>query len=221
MLNLCIIAEDRRAIEELCQGLTEDGYSCSIVADAGEVARCALEKAPALVLLEGSGYSRIEELSRKIKREKDIPIIALLHAEMIGSVAGPTESIDDFVIKPWNLKELELRIRRRLRRTDFSNDETIRCGDLAIDVSRYEVFVSGRPIVLTFKEYELLKFLASNQGRVFTREALLNKVWGYDYYGGDRTVDAHIRRLRGKIEDSTHSFIDTVRNIGYRFRDDI
>ena len=78
-----------------------------------------------------------------------------------------------------------------------------------------------RPITLIFKEYHLLKFLTSNQGKVFIREALLNKVWGYDYYGGDRTVDVHIRRLRSKIEDSTHSFIDTVRNIGYKFRDEV
>ena len=74
--------------------------------------------------------------------------------------------------------------------------------------------------MLTFKEYELLKFLARTSGRVFTREALLNRVWGYDYYGGDRTVDVHIRRLRSKIEDSSHTFIETVRNIGYRFRKD-
>ncbi len=218
MSDLCIIAEDRRAIEELCQGLTQDGYSCSIVADASEVARCAPEKAPALVLLESSGYSRIGELSQRIRREKDIPIIALLHGEMVGNVNGHIDSVDDFVFKPWNLKELELRIRRLLRRTDnTSSDEVIRCGDLVIDVSRYEVFVGGRPVALTFKEYELLKFLASNRDRVFTREALLNKVWGYDYYGGDRTVDVHIKRLRSKIERSSCT-IETVRNIGYRLR---
>jgi two-component system alkaline phosphatase synthesis response regulator PhoP len=74
---------------------------------------------------------------------------------------------------------------------------------------------------LTFREYQLLKFLASNKGKVFTREALLNKVWGWDYYGGDRTVDVHIRRLRSKIEDPTHTFIETVRNIGYRLRENL
>ena len=82
-----------------------------------------------------------------------------------------------------------------------------------------ELLVLCRLVVeLTFKEYELLKFLAGNKGRVCTRETLLDKVWGYDYYGGDRTVDVHVRRLRSKIEDSKHIFIDTVRNIGYRFR---
>jgi DNA-binding response OmpR family regulator len=80
--------------------------------------------------------------------------------------------------------------------------------------------VGGNPVMLTFREYELLKFLASNRGRVFTREALLNRVWGYDYYGGDRTVDVHIRRLRSKIEDASHTFIETVRNIGYKFNKD-
>ena len=76
----------------------------------------------------------------------------------------------------------------------------------------------GRIVELTFKEYELLKLLASNSGRVYSREALLDQIWGYDYYGGDRTVDVHVRRLRSKIEDSTHTFIETVRNIGYRFK---
>ena len=90
-----------------------------------------------------------------------------------------------------------------------------------IDIARCEVSVGGRLVMLTFKEYQLLKFLASNRGTVFTRDALLNKVWGYDFFGGDRTVDVHIRRLRSKIEDANHAFIETVRNIGYRFREEI
>ncbi len=218
MLDLCIVAEDRQAVEELCQGLSQAGYSCSIVSDAREVTSCTAEAAPALVLLESSGYSRIEELSQRIRKERDIPIIALLRGEMIGNANGHISSFDDFVLEPWTLKEVELRIRRRLHRTDSTGGETIRCGDLVIDASRYEVFISGQPVSLTFKEYELLKFLASNRGRVFTREALLNKVWGYDYYGGDRTVDVHIKRLRSKIEGSSHTVIETVRNIGYRLR---
>ena len=86
-----------------------------------------------------------------------------------------------------------------------------------IDTARCEVTVAGRPVLLTFKEYELLRFLASNPGRVFSRDSLLNRVWGYDYFGGDRTVDVHVRRLRSKIEPLGYSFIETVRNIGYRF----
>ena len=80
-----------------------------------------------------------------------------------------------------------------------------------------KAFVGGRPMELTYKEYELLRFLATNRDKVFTREALLNRVWGYDFYGGARTVDVHIRRLRSKIEDGHHTFIETVRNVGYRF----
>ena len=99
----------------------------------------------------------------------------------------------------------------------YESSELIKDGDLVIDLAKYEVSVGGRPVLLTFREYELLKFMTSNRGRVFTREALLTKVWGYDYFGGDRTVDVHIRRLRSKIEDSHHTFIETVRSIGYRF----
>jgi two-component system alkaline phosphatase synthesis response regulator PhoP len=96
---------------------------------------------------------------------------------------------------------------------------TIRCGDLVIDSTKCEVSLCRKPIILAFKEYQLLKFLATNKGKVFNRDVLLNKVWDWDYYGGDRTVDVHISRLRGKIEDSTHTFIETVRNIGYKLRE--
>ncbi|MBI4340972.1 MAG: winged helix-turn-helix transcriptional regulator [Candidatus Omnitrophica bacterium] len=90
-------------------------------------------------------------------------------------------------------------------------------GALVIDFERYEVHVKGEPVDLTYKEFELLKFLATHPGKVFTREALLDKVWGYDYYGGTRTVDVHIRRLRSKIESRGATYIDTVRNVGYKF----
>jgi DNA-binding response OmpR family regulator len=126
--------------------------------------------------------------------------------------------IDDFVVRPFNLSELVARIRRILNRiNNADNQDFIRRGDLVIDSAKCEVSVNGRLVVLTFKEYELLKFLMRHKGKVFTRQALLNEVWGYDYYGGDRTVDVHIRRLRSKIEDADHTFIETVRNIGYKF----
>ena len=93
----------------------------------------------------------------------------------------------------------------------------ISLGDLVINQSRYEVTISDIRIMLTFKEYELLRLFASSPGTVFTREQLLSKIWGYDYFGGTRTVDVHIRRLRSKIEDANHTFIETVWNVGYRF----
>ena len=95
--------------------------------------------------------------------------------------------------------------------------ELVTHGELVIDTARCEVTMAGRPVVLTFREYELINFLADNAGRVFSRDALLDRVWGSDYLGGDRTVDVHIRRLRSKLEGSGQTFIETVRNLGYRF----
>jgi len=104
------------------------------------------------------------------------------------------------------------------RHAHLEGNNKLRCGDLVINLASREVFLANRPVTLAYKEYELLRFLLSNSDTVFTREALLNRVWGYDFYGGARTVDVHIRRLRSKIEGPGHAFIETVRNVGYRFR---
>jgi len=127
--------------------------------------------------------------------------------------------IDDFAIVPARPGEVATRARRVLLRTRSPDDaDSIRMGDLVINPTTYEVTLRGRRITLRFKEYEVLRLLASNPGRVYTREALLSQIWGFDYFGGTRTVDVHIRRLRSKIEDAGHSFIETVWNVGYRFR---
>jgi len=142
-------------------------------------------------------------------------------------VAGPDHlaafdtlrDADEFVLEGASADELTARVRRvlwRLQRHDSGN--VLKCGELVMDLAKYTVHIAGRPVELTFKEYELLRFLAVNRHRVFSREALLNNVWGYDFYGGARTVDVHIRRLRSKIEDRHTTFIETVRNVGYRFR---
>ena len=126
-------------------------------------------------------------------------------------------AVDDFLALPVNPAELLKRIERALwRRHGVDSENFVHCGALTLDLSNYRVTVAGDPLVMTFKEYELLRFLAMNAGRVFTREQLLNRVWGYDYFGGARTVDVHIRRIRSKIEIHGHSFIETVRNVGYR-----
>jgi DNA-binding response OmpR family regulator len=118
------------------------------------------------------------------------------------------------------LGELRLRIARlQDKKTPPPEAHLISAGDLVIDPERYDVYVANKPVLLTFKEYELLKLLASNPGHVYRREALLEQVWGYQYFGGTRTVDVHVRRLRSKIEDATHTFIDTVWNVGYRFHE--
>ncbi len=128
--------------------------------------------------------------------------------------------VDDFVLAPYRPGEVVMRIHhllKRFQRTDESS--VIKTASLTIDLGRYEAMLDGRRLDLTFKEYELLRFLAATPGKVFTRETLLNRVWGYDYFGGTRTVDVHIRRLRSKIETTTTTFIETVRNVGYRFKE--
>ena len=221
MFRILIIAQEKKNIEELFLSLTQKGYTCSLATNDERVAKQIAEHAPDLVLVESDSHARIKELSRQIKQAKNLPIIVLVDAEMLDMTNGHLDLSDDFVTKPCRLSELELRVKRLLLREKRADSgEQIRCGDLIIDLAKCEVSVNGRPILLTFKEYQLLRFLASNQGRVSTRDALLNKVWGYEYYGGDRTVDVHIKRLRSKIEDANHTFIETVRNIGYRLQTD-
>ncbi len=130
----------------------------------------------------------------------------------------PGLPFDDFLLTPLHAREAQLRLQHALwRHSNIQDGNLIKSGDLVIDLVGYQVRVAGAPVPLTFKEYELLRLLASNPGRVFKRDTLLNRVWGYDYYGGGRTVDVHIRRLRSKIETGGRSFIETVRNVGYRF----
>ena len=131
----------------------------------------------------------------------------------------PTWPVDDFVVLPTAADELALRLRRAIWRKTGRRQRQRRCasGELMLDLANYKVFVAEQPVNLTFKEFELLRFLMTNRGKVFTREALLNRVWGYEYFGGARTVDVHIRRLRSKIETGSTIYIETVRNVGYRF----
>ena len=146
------------------------------------------------------------------------PLIALIPPDRLETL-DPSDSLDDFLLAGATAEELCARVRRVLyQHHGVDTRNTVKYGDLVMDLANYTVHISGRPVELTYKEYELLRFLATNRGRVFTRETLLNKVWGYDFYGGARTVDVHIRRLRAKIEDRHAPFIETVRNVGYRFR---
>jgi DNA-binding response OmpR family regulator len=148
-----------------------------------------------------------------------IPVIGLVPEDHLADL-DESLGLDDFVVSPPSPPELVVRARRVLKRSKSPDaDNVIRNGDLDIDPTSYEVSLKGRPVNLRFKEYELLRLLATNPGRVYTRESLLSQIWGYDYFGGTRTVDVHIRRLRSKIEDADHSFIETIWNVGYRFRD--
>jgi two-component system alkaline phosphatase synthesis response regulator PhoP len=221
MANLLIIARDEEAPAGLGDSLASIGMDCSITSYANGVREAITQRLPDVILFELTERQPDEEirgLFKRLKGERSLPVIALVSPEMLGNIDGDTE-FDDFLSSPVNPAELAVRITRLLgKRRKSASDETIECDGLQIDLATCEVAVDDRLVELTFKEYELLKLLASNRGRVFTRDALLDKIWGYDYFGGDRTVDVHIRRLRSKIEEFGHTFIETVRNIGYRFR---
>jgi DNA-binding response OmpR family regulator len=207
---------------ELCRAVTKDGLECVIAIFRQDILQQVSDESPSLVIADMEAILPVPslwDLPHRIKKELNLPVIALVTPEMLDNDSLSRERFDDFVVKPFDPREIPVRVTRILHPGQQpETGERIACGDLLIDLARCEVSLSGRVIILTFMEYELLKFLANNKGRVFTRESLLNNVWGYDYFGGDRTVDVHIRRLRSKIEDAEHSFIDTVRNIGYRFK---
>ena len=217
-----IIANGSEPIRKLRVDLTQGGLNCLIVPQNNEAIKQIAGQSPGLLLLDANEAtigSEVWELAQRMRQEMNIPLIALMPREILNGLDFSI-GIDDFVVKPWEATEVITRVKRILKQKEsMESEDVIRCGDLVIDSAKCEVSLSGKPIILTFKEYQLLKFLANNKGKVFTRDVLLDKVWGWDYYGGDRTVDVHIRRLRSKIEDSTHTFIETVRNIGYKFKE--
>jgi DNA-binding response OmpR family regulator len=216
--RILVITEEEESAVELCARLTDNSFISRFVFDGEDIVGQINSQALDLILLDIENRIRLKELSGRIKQEKQLPIVAVIPRELLANSEGYLDSVDDFVFKPYDFKEVELRIRRLLHEpAKKKSGELITCGDLTIDLARCEVELKGQPVELTFREYELLRFFLNNRGRVHTREGLLNRVWGDDYYGGDRTVDVHIRRLRGKIEDPDHIFIETVRNIGYRF----
>ncbi len=183
----------------------------------------SLETPPELALID-TAYMTSGEVQQYVLAcvEAGVPAIALVPRTRVPGLE-PSLPLADFITSPPDPDELVVRALRVLE-SDSSHEEDdshiIRAGDIQIDTSSYEVTMRGRRIGLTFKEYELLKLLAENPGRVFSRYALLNQIWGYEYFGGTRTVDVHIRRLRSKIENAEHNFIETIWNVGYRFRED-
>ena len=217
--RVLIFAKESEIIRELINGLTLKGYVCNIVSGEEELASSTSADLLLIETRDGLVGSLLRDLIQRIKQNRLILIALLTNEETLHNIENDS-NVEDFVLKPYSLNELSVRIERLLQRSKarVESAEYVRSGDLAIDLPRCEVTVAGKVVDLTFTEYELLKFLVSQKGRVLTREMLLNKIWGYDYFGGDRTVDVHIKRLRSKIEDTTHSFIETVRNIGYRLK---
>jgi DNA-binding response OmpR family regulator len=216
-IKALLLSDDVITAVNACQSLADYGYNLSTLRYGEDTIPEISKSNPDILLVTGTNPDLISEMIDNIKDTFDIPIILMLTPESFSQVTDNLIIADDFVIAPVETKELDIRIKRSLRKRKTIGSEQIKCGDLIIDLATCEVTLAGKIVSLTFKEYELLKFLVNNQGRVFSRDVLLDKVWGYDYYGGDRTVDVHVRRLRSKIEDANHSFIDTVRNIGYRF----
>ena len=225
-----LVVDNEASIRELLTfNLQKNGYEVTAAADGRE----ALAKAAGmdLVLLdimlpEVDGL----EVCRRLKADPQtsgIPIIMLTaKTEEIDRVLGLELGADDYVVKPFSMRELLARVKAVLRRSakkdsqsEKGREETLKIGGLRLDFSSYQAWLHDEPIALTPKEYELLKLLVTNPGRAFTRDELLERIWGYEYYGDTRTVDVHIRHLRAKLKDDENisKAIETVRGVGYRF----
>lgn len=219
MIEILVIYSKQDA-EEIKRPLSSRGYLASIVSGWEEAKDYLEENDSALYLIKHyPALGSIAEMSSRLSelREKqNLPAIAIIAEKELKS-GDMLWGFNDFLLEPFSHQELFCRLGRLTGRPAGEGKNTLVVGDLVIDFEKYQVSLMGHPIALTYKEFQLLKHLVTNKGRVFSREALLNQVWGYDYFGGDRTVDVHVRRLRSKIEDSKHSFVETVRNVGYRF----
>ncbi|NJE39967.1 response regulator transcription factor [Faecalicoccus pleomorphus] len=221
MIRICIV-EDDESIRQLLK-LTLENFQYEIVdfdngADAHEfllnhkVDLAILD----LMLPRMNGYEILKQMRQK-KLNKETPVIILSAKDQeVDKIMGLDLGADDYMTKPFSVLELAARIRTLLRRTKKESD-TIEQGILRIDVDQRIVHVQDQVVELTFKEFELLKYLASNAGRAISREELLNQVWGYDFVGETRTLDVHINSLRKKLGPIGRNYIKSVRQLGYRF----
>ncbi|HEX2737641.1 MAG TPA: response regulator transcription factor [Acidimicrobiia bacterium] len=151
-------------------------------------------------------------------RDAPTPILLLVSGAQLGELELREDLFDDFCLAPFHPRELEARVRHMFWRTGRgARPEVVEYGDLMLNLETYQAALNNRPLDLTYMEYELLKFFTTHPGKVFTRAQLLSRVWGYEYYGGARTVDVHVRRLRAKLGEEHAGLIQTVRSVGYRF----
>ncbi len=227
MSNDTILAVDDEVhiLELISFNLKAAGYHV-VTALTGEEAlkRCEVER-PSLVLLDIMlpGIDGLE-VCRRLKGDRatsNIPIIMLTaRGDEVDKILGLELGADDYITKPFSVRELAARVKSLLRRVapqQESEPQTLRSGDIMIDITNYEAFKGGEKLSLTLKEFELLKVLVLSRGKVLTRDFLLDRIWGYEYYGETRTVDVHIRHLRQKLGEEP--YIETVRGVGYRFVD--
>jgi len=222
MQRILVITENPKGLSPWQQELVRAGYQVQSSASDARSLLAAFSPRPSEIFLLDGTSSRLtpQDLCEFVKVEcpnHEGCLIWLVTEEQAARL-DPSCGIDDFLVLPSSAHELLARIRLQLWKTHrVDNEDLILAGPLVIDQANYSVAIDGRTLELTFKEYELLRFLVSHRGRVFTREALLNQVWGYDYYGGTRTVDVHIRRIRAKLGPDNEDMVETIRNVGYRF----
>lgn len=226
-MNTVLVVDDEQAIADIIKfNLEREGYEVLTAKDGKDALNTLAENSVNLVLLdvmmpEMDGFTCLKE----IRKDSRVPVIMLTaKEEEVDKVLGLELGADDYVVKPFSMRELIARVKANLRRREFENEEnreaeSITAGDLLIDLNKYEVQKNGKVLDLTLREYELLLFLAKSPDQIFSREELLEKVWGYDYYGDIRTVDVTVRRLREKVEDKDKDFkyILTKRGVGYYF----
>ncbi len=228
MQSKILVVDDEKSIVDILKvNLEKSGYKVIEAYDGLDAIEKALSENPDLILLDvmlpgADGFS----VCRKIRESSQVPIIMCTAREdEVDKVLGLELGADDYMTKPFSLRELMARVKANLRRTQFieQTDSTsakiMQFGELTIDTEKYEVKKRDTVIELTYREFELLKYLATKKGKIFTRQNLLNKVWEYEFYGDERTVDVTIRRLREKIEDnpSMPVYIMTKRGVGYYF----
>ena len=225
--KILIVDDDNNIAELISLYLTKECFETKIVNDGEEALRVIKTFSPNLILLDLmlpgiDGY----QVCREVRQTSNTPIIMLsAKGEIFDKVLGLELGADDYMIKPFDSKELVARVKAVLRRSQMTekpgsaqtNGKYVEYPDLVINQPNYSVLYKGQPVDMPPKELELLYFLASSPNQVFTREQLLDHIWGYEYIGDTRTVDVHIKRLREKIKDHANWAISTVWGIGYKF----
>ncbi|MCX7884103.1 MAG: response regulator transcription factor [Caloramator sp.] len=225
--KILIIDDESNIVELIKYNLEMNGYKVLYAYDGNEGLNIAREQNPDLILLDimlpqMDGFDVCKEI-KKDKEIEHIPIIMLTaKGEEFDKILGLELGADDYITKPFSVRELLARIKAVMRRNKKEeNSQVIKFDNLIIDFDKHEVLKSGKKVDLTLKEFELLRLLILNKGKVLTRDFLLDKIWGYEYYGETRTVDVHVRHLRQKIEDDDKNprYIETIRGIGYKFKE--
>ena len=223
MYPLILIADDDPVVHEsLGLYLGSEGYEHQSAYDGQQALEMVDSLHPDMVVLDLM-MPRVSgiDVCRTIRQTSSLPIIMLTaKGEEIDRILGLELGADDYIVKPFSVRELIARVKALLRRSTPQNEDEgiLHVGSLTIDVGNYEAFRNGQKLSLTLKEFELLKLLVLSRGKVLTRDFLLDRIWGYEFYGETRTVDVHIRHIRQKLGDDAH-YIETIRGVGYKFND--